>query len=568
MIKKGIGVSDGLGLAKAYKYLSHQLTFDASLGNDPCVELECLEDAINKTKEEIKELQKNAHDLLTEDDKHIFDAHLLMLEDEYFLKEVVELINRGHVASYSFKTVMDRYLFSFKEMEDEYLKERSVDLSDVYKKVIAHLKGITQRLPDFKEEVVLVVDDLTPSDTIGLDFKMVKAIVSERGGKTSHSSIIARTLGIPAVVGVNISNIETGDDILVDGRYGYVRINPSEEELKDYQSSIQKIEAKQKRLEAFKNKKTRTKDGYNVKLGLNISNHEEIMQAQISEGIGLYRTEFLFMAAEDLPDLETQVKVYEETLKSKITEINVIRTLDIGGDKGLTYFPMEQEDNPFLGKRAIRLSLSHKNIFKTQLKAMLIANKWGNLAILLPMISTIDELNEAKEILKEVEDELVSEGYKLKPYQLGIMIEVPIAALSIDDLITEVDFVSVGSNDLIQYLFAADRMNEEVSYLYQPFHPRLLELIEKVIKSGKKHEKWVGICGEMAGVKESAVLLLALGAMELSMNYKSILEIRELFSKLTINEAINLKNEALKLKTNKEVYKLAHEFVKKIEKRK
>ena len=567
MIKKGISVSSGLGLAKAYKYLESKADVSPLLVYDSKKQLIKLNEALNKAEVEILEAKKIAKDIMSDDEAHIFDAHLAILRDPYFLKEVVDLIEIGHYASYSYKVVTDKYIKELRKVEDEYLMERSVDINDVYKKVMYFLNARSRNPIILTEPSVLVVEDLTPSDTIGLEFKYVSAIVSERGGKTSHAAIIARTLGIPSVTGIRINSIENGDLLLVDGRYGTVSINPTEDELVEYSYFMDRIQSKEERLEKYKKEHTATLDGHKIKLGVNISHHDEMEHIKFAEGVGLFRTEFLFMSSKDIPSLEVQVKSYEAVLRSNKEELQVIRTLDVGGDKGLTYISIKKEDNPFLGKRAIRLSLANKQLFITQLKALLLANKWGNLAIMLPMISTLEEVLEAKELLENVKNTLIKEGHIIKPYQLGIMVEVPIVALALEDIITEIDFVSIGSNDLIQYLFAADRMNEEVAYLYQPHHPALLKLIKKVVEVSHKYNKWVGVCGEMAGTKESALVLLGLGVDELSMGYNSILEIRELIAHTKYEEAKEFTEEIFKLKSNDEVLKRIIQKLQEIENR-
>lgn len=561
MIKKGIPVSHGLGLARAYIVKEHKTFVDDSLTSDIHEQMNKLYNALDHAEIEITKSKELALKLMQGDDIHIFDAHLAILRDEYFLKEVIDLIKLGHFASYAYEKVTKKYMHELRQVENIYLQERSVDITDVYKKVMYYLDSLSRNTITLTSPVVLVASDLTPSDTIGLDFNLVKAIVTEHGGKTSHAAIIARTLGIPSVAGIRVNSISQDELILVDGRYGTVSINPSEDELVEYAYFLDRIQSKIKRLEPFKKLKTKTLDNHYIKLGANISSHEEIKHLKYAEGVGLFRTEFLFMRDNKTPTLEEQIYSYEQVLASNQEELHIIRTLDIGGDKDLTYLPIKKELNPFLGQRAIRLSLANKNIFSTQLKALLIANKYANLGIMLPMISTLDEILEAKELIETVKLELIQEGHHINKYQLGIMVEVPVVAIGLEDVIAEVDFVSIGSNDLIQYLFAADRMNEEVSYLYQPFHPVLLKLIKNVVDIAHKYHKWVGVCGEMAGVRESALLLLALGVDELSMGYASILEVREMISKVNLKDLKEFVNKLLKLKTNNEVLEETQKYL-------
>ncbi|MGI6787606.1 MAG: phosphoenolpyruvate--protein phosphotransferase [Acholeplasmataceae bacterium] len=564
MIKKGISVSDGLGLAHAYVIYEPEAVVTSELTTDPQEQLNKLEKAILEAEIEIKKSKEMAQSLMDGDDAYIFDAHLAILKDKYFLSDVKELIKLGHYASYAYQQVTKKYIDEIRQAENLYLQERSVDVTDVYMKVMFYLNALSKPALHIDQPVVLVAKDLTPSQTIGLDFNYVKGIVTERGGKTSHAAIIARTLGIPSVAGIRVNAINNNDLLLVDGRYGTVTIDPSEDELVEYAYFLDRIQSKEKRLEPFKKLKTQTLDGHFIKLGANISSHEEINHLKYAEGVGLFRTEYLFMRDSKTPTLEEQIHSYQSVLASNKEDLNIIRTLDIGGDKNLTYLPIKKELNPFLGQRAIRLSLANKNLFKTQLKALLIANKYSNLGIMLPMISTLDEIIEAKEIITKVEEELLDEGYIINQYQLGIMVEVPIAAFGLEDLIGEVDFISIGSNDLIQYLFAADRMNEEVAYLYQPYHPQLLKIIKHVVTVAHKYNKWVGVCGEMAGVKESALLLVGLGVDELSMGYTSILEIREMLSRAQYVELKKLTNKMLKLKSNEEVLLEVRKYLEKI----
>jgi phosphotransferase system enzyme I (PtsI) len=567
MILKGIGVSEGVGFAESFHYHEQELKITYKYADDQETELTHLNNALNKAENDINSLKKIAKLSLSDDDCLIFDAHLSILNDPELLKEVKQFIKEGYSAPYAYEVASNYYLDLIKEVEDEYLRARSIDFNDVFKRVIANLLNLEQKPLTFDKPVILVVKDLTPSSTASLDFKFVKGIISEHGSFTSHASIIARTLGIPAIVGIPVEKVPNNTSLIIDGRYGQIITDPTTSDVAVYNEYLERISARESRLALYRNKATVTKDGHQVKLALNIANLGDLKGTNISEGIGLYRTEFLYMEKVIMPSETEQEKAYLEALESNKKELNIIRTLDIGGDKALTYLNIKSETNPFLGNRAIRLSLTYKDIFKTQLRALLKANIYGNLGIMIPMVSTVEEIIEAKALISEVETELIKEGNKINTYQFGIMIEVPIAALNVGKLLKEVDFISIGSNDLIQYLFAADRMNDSVNYLYQPYHPSFLRLIKHVIDEAKKQNKMVGLCGEIAANKDLSLVLVGLGIDELSMMEGAILPIREILSKVTYQELKEISQNVFNYETNEEVKIYLKEMLQLIERR-
>ncbi|HLR70973.1 MAG TPA: phosphoenolpyruvate--protein phosphotransferase, partial [Pseudogracilibacillus sp.] len=411
---------------------------------------------------------------------------------------------------------------------------------------------------------IIIANDLTPSDVAQMNSQHVKGIVTSIGGRTSHVSIMARSMELPAVVGTETAaqTIENGDDIIVDGNNGIIWINPTSRIQKIYKQRQQDFQAEKLAWSLLKNKPTITRDQHQVALVANISSSDEIenVLANGAEGIGLYRTEYLFMEKSTFPTEEEQFEVYKTVLKRMNDKPVVVRTLDIGGDKQLPYWNLPKEMNPFLGVRAIRLSLQEMDIFRTQLRALLRASSFGNLKIMFPMIAVIDEFLQAKQVLLEEKQKLHDQGIRVeKNIEIGIMVEIPATALLANQFAKEVDFFSIGTNDLIQYMFAADRLNEHVSYLYQPYHPAILRLIKLIIDAAHDEGKWVGMCGEMAGDPNAIPLLLGLGLDEFSMGASSILPARNHLKKLSKQDMEKLAQKALSLRTANDVLKLVHE---------
>ncbi len=480
-------------------------------------------------------------------------------------------INDEHVnADYALKEVADTFVAMFESMDNEYFRERAADIKDVTKRVLTHIQGLeTSSLAEISEEVIVLAKDLTPSDTAQLNKELVKGFITDIGGRTSHSAIMARTLEIPAVVGTKTGYdvLENGDMVILNGSTGEVVIKPTQEEIDAYMLKIEEYERQKALWQQFKDKPSLTKDGKHIEMGANIGNPEDL-EGVINNGgecIGLYRTEFLYMGKSDYPNEEEQYNAYKAVLEGMAGKPVVVRTLDIGGDKELSYLKMDHELNPFLGNRALRLCLNMPDVFRTQLRALLRASVHGDLHIMFPMIATAGELRKAKEFLANVKAELVEEGIEVsESVKVGIMIEIPAAAVIADVLAKEVDFFSIGTNDLIQYTFAADRMNEKVSYLYQPFNPSLLRLISMVIKAAHKEGKWAGMCGEMAGEIKALPLLIGLGLDEYSMSASGILKARYLADKIDSEEAKALAEKALECDSQIAVLELVDAYLEKI----
>ncbi len=568
MIFKGIGASNGIAIAKAYKYEEVIFDISDSLIEDALGEVEKLESAIIKSVEEIDKMIEKTQKSLGDDHAAIFVAHKQIAIDSEMKNQVVELINNNHYNSaYAYNQVSQSFIDIFESMDDAYLKERAIDIRDVSKRVLSHILNIKlPNLSEIDEEVIILANDLTPSDTSALDKRFIKGFVTQIGGRTSHTAIMARSMEIPAVVGVReiLNRVNDSSLIIIDGSTGDVFIEPGQKQQDLYQRKHQEFLAEVEMLKMFKDKETLTIDNVHVELAANIGSPKD-MDATLNngaEGIGLYRTEFLYMDSLTAPTEEEQFISYKQVLEKMPDKRVVIRTLDIGGDKKLDYLPIDEEANPFLGYRAIRLCLDRIEIFKTQLRALLKASIYGNLHIMFPMIATMQELIDAKKVLEECKNELTSEGIKYDDVKIGIMIEIPSAAILADKFAKEVDFFSIGTNDLIQYTFAADRMNQLVSYLYQPYNPSLLRLIKMVIDASHKEGIWTGMCGEMAGDLVAAPILLGLGLDEFSMSATSILKVRKLFSKLSKQEMEVFANKCLEMSSNEEVHNYMLEILK------
>lgn len=559
----GIAASSGIAIAKAYRLVEPDLTFEKKTIDQVDSEVERFEAAIAQSKKELEEIRINAKENLGEDKAAIFEAHLLVLSDPELLNPIKDKVKSDKVnAEFALKETADMFVSMFESMDNEYMRERAADIRDVTKRVLSHLLGVKIVNPSMiSEEVVVVAEDLTPSDTAQLNRQFVKGFTTDIGGRTSHSAIMARSLEIPAVVGTKTAtkDIENGDLVIVDGLNGQVHINPTPELVEQYKKANEDFEAQKAEWAKLKNEHTYSADGHQVELVANIGtpNDLEGVLNNGGEGVGLYRTEFLYMGRDELPTEDEQFESYKAVLEGLDTKPVVVRTLDIGGDKELPYLKLPKEMNPFLGFRAIRLCLEEKEIFKTQLRALLRASTYGNLKIMFPMIATLDEFRQAKAMLEEEKAKLQSEGVAVSDkIEVGIMVEIPSTAVLADQFAKEVDFFSIGTNDLIQYTMAADRMNERVSYLYQPYSPSILRLVKMVIDASHKEGKWTGMCGEMAGDETAIPLLLGLGLDEFSMSATSILKARSQILRLSKTEMEKLAAEALQKSTTEEVIEM------------
>ncbi|MFS0861273.1 phosphoenolpyruvate--protein phosphotransferase [Fredinandcohnia sp. 179-A 10B2 NHS] len=557
---KGIAASAGIAIAKSFRLEHPDLTVEKRIISDKEAETQRFDAAVEQSKKELEVIKNRANEELGEDKAAIFAAHLLVLSDPELLGPIKEKINNDQVnAEFALQEVATMFIGMFEAMDNEYMKERAADIRDVTKRVLSHLLGVTISNPSMiSEEVIIIAEDLTPSDTAQLNRNYVKGFTTDIGGRTSHSAIMARSMEIPAVVGTKnvTSEIENGVMVIVDGLDGDVIVNPTEEVLAQYREKKEKYEAQKTEWAKLKNEKTVTSDNQHVELAANIGTPEDVkgVLANGGEGVGLYRTEFLYMGRDQLPTEEEQFEAYKTVLESMEGKPVVVRTLDIGGDKELPYLNLPKEMNPFLGFRAIRLCLEEQDIFRTQLRALLRASSYGNLKIMFPMIATLDEFREAKAILLEEKEKLVASGTEVSDsIELGIMVEIPSTAVLADLFAKEVDFFSIGTNDLIQYTMAADRMNERVSYLYQPYSPSILRLVSMVIEAAHKEGKWAGMCGEMAGDSIAIPILLGLGLDEFSMSATSILPARSQIKKLSKAEIAGFKEKILSMSTTEEV---------------
>ncbi|EDO0860955.1 phosphoenolpyruvate--protein phosphotransferase [Listeria monocytogenes] len=565
---KGIAASDGIAIAKAYLLVEPDLSYEKTEVTDVESEVKRFESALEVSRTELSMIREKAAKDLGEDKAQIFDAHLLVLNDPELTGPIEESIKNSKTnAETALQETTDMFIGMFESMDNEYMRERAADIKDVRKRVLSHLLGVTIPNPALIDEevVVVVAADLTPSDTAQLNRNFVKGFVTDIGGRTSHSAIMARSLEIPAVVGTKevTASVAKNDIVIIDGLEGNVIIHPTEEQIAHYEKIKSDFALQQAEWDKLKNEKTVSKDGVHVELAANIGTPNDL-EGVISNGgeaVGLYRTEFLYMGRDNFPTEEEQFEAYKAVVSGMDGKSVVVRTLDIGGDKTLPYLELPEEMNPFLGFRAIRLCFANEELFRTQLRALLRASVYGNLKIMFPMIATVNEFRQARDILLDEKAKLKAAGTEVSDsIELGIMIEIPAAAVLADQFAKEVDFFSIGTNDLIQYTMAADRMNERVSYLYQPYNPSILRLVKMVIDASHKEGKWTGMCGEMAGDQTAVPLLLGLGLDEFSMSASSILKSRSLIKRLDQSEMVKLAEEALNKSTAEEVVELVEKY--------
>lgn len=569
---KGIAASDGVAVAKAYLLVQPDLSFSKVSVEDTAAEEARLDDALAKSTAELQQIRDKAAQTLGEAEAQVFDAHLMVLSDPEMIGQIKQNVTDNKVnAEAALKEVTDMYIGMFEAMDDNaYMQERAADIKDVAKRILAHLLNVTLPNPSMiNEEVVVVAHDLTPSDTAQLDRNFVKAFVTDIGGRTSHSAIMARSLEIPAIVGtIEITaKVKAGDILAVNGIIGDVIVNPTDNQAAEFVEAGKAYAEQKAEWEKLKDAETVTADGKHFELAANIGTPKDLegVHNNGAEAVGLYRTEFLYMDSPDFPTEEDQYKAYKAVLEGMAGKPVVVRTMDIGGDKELPYLKLPHEMNPFLGYRALRISLSElgDDMFRTQLRALLRASAHGNLRIMFPMVATLKEFRTAKKMYEEERQKLIDEGVEISnEIQVGIMIEIPAAAVLADKFAKEVDFFSIGTNDLIQYTMAADRMNERVSYLYQPYNPSILRLIKNVIDSAHAEGKWAGMCGEMAGDQTAVPLLVGMGLDEFSMSATSVLKTRSLMKRLSTTDMQELAKRALEdCDTMEEVVELIEQYV-------
>ena len=559
---KGIAAAPGISVGKALRIDKEDLIVPktAIRQEDVPFQIQLFEEALIQTRREIIELQKRIATEMGQDQAQIFDAHLLVLEDRMLIEEVIsrlknELLN----VAYIFHEVLKKYIDVFSKIEDEYLKERMADVNDVGKRVLRSLLGKKRTLlDDVKEKVIVVAHDLSPSDTASMHKKNVAGFVTDIGGKTSHTAIMAKSLEIPAVVGIDdiTARVKSGDLLIIDGSMGMVILNPDEETLSEYQQEEIKLRGIAERFLTVKDLPAITTDGKEIELNANIELPDEIPSIKLhgAKGVGLYRTEFFYMNRRDLPTEEEHYQEYKYVAEQMGDGQVVIRTLDLGGDKFLSQFEIPREMQHFLGWRAIRFCLARPEIFKVQLRAILRASVHGKLKLMYPMISGIEELRQANKILEESKEELRKEGVPFdNDIGVGVMIEIPSAAITADILAKEADFFSIGTNDLIQYSLAVDRTNEKVAYLYEPAHPAVLRMVKNIIDSAHSAGIWVGMCGEMASESALALILLGLGLDEFSMPPAALPELKYIIRSVSLVQAQEIARKAMTFLTGKEV---------------
>ncbi|OXM17054.1 phosphoenolpyruvate--protein phosphotransferase [Paenibacillus herberti] len=563
---QGTAASPGIAIAKVYRLQAAAQEPLRITVADPAAEILRLREAVKQAKADIELIRVQTLERLGERKAEIFEAHLFLLDDPELIEAAEERITEDKInAETAVHEVATGIAELLRSMDDELLRERAADVGDVSGRVISKLVGRQHSaLSELSEEAILVAADLTPSDTAQLDLNYVRGFITEIGSRTSHSAIMARSLELPAVVGMGLQakRIETGMTVILDAVLGSVIVEPTEQELTDYRERKRAYEENVARMRSFVDRPSLSADGHEVELAANIGSVEDLAKVleNGADGIGLFRTEFLYMGRSSLPTEEEQFTVYRHVLEKMNGKRVVIRTLDIGGDKELPYMDLPKESNPFLGQRAIRLCLNQDELFRVQLRALLRASAYGKLAIMFPMIAVVDELGAAKRIVEEERVKLEAASIAVSDeIEIGIMIEIPAAALNAGALAREADFFSIGTNDLIQYTMAADRMNESVAYLYQPHHPSILRLVDMVIQAAQRNGRWTGMCGEMAGDADAIPLLLGLGLHEFSMSASSILPARELISRLSREECASLARQALDLGSQAEVLSLVRQ---------
>ncbi len=559
---KGIATSSGIALGKVYKLEQPVINVNEAQGVVE-EELTRFETSLAKTISDIEQIKERASANLAEEELAVFDAHLMMVQDPEYQDQIKAMINGGSTADYATKTVSDQMVAMFESMDMDYFRERAADIKDVSFRLLCNILGLN--IPDLTaidEEVIIVAEEMTPSDTAQMNKKYAMGFVTEIGGKTSHAAIMAVSLGIPAVVGCTgvMSACKHGDFIILDAKTGDVIVNPTEAEVAEYTAKRDAFLKEKEELKVLLNQPSITVDGHQVELVSNIGNPNDMdaVIANGAEGVGLFRSEFLYMdETEHFPTEETQFEAYKTVLERAEGKRVVVRTLDIGGDKTLPYFQFDPEMNPFLGYRAIRLCLDRPEIFKTHIRALLRPSVYGKLAIMFPMIATVDEFVRAKQFVLDTKAELVAEGVAVNDeIEIGMMVEIPASAVLADEFARYADFFSIGTNDLIQYSMAADRMSEKVSYLYQPLNPSILRLVKMTIDGAHSQGKWCGMCGEMGGDPLAAPLLLGLGLDEFSMSSPRILPTRKIITSLNKKEMEELAAKALKCHTEAEVLEL------------
>ncbi|UPT14894.1 phosphoenolpyruvate-protein phosphotransferase PtsI [Buchnera aphidicola] len=565
----GILASPGIAFGNALLLNNENIVINRKMISIENIEIEINKffNGRKKSVNQLTEIKLNTGKKFGKKQEGIFEGHIMLLEDEELEKEIIDLIKEKKIsAAEATEHVINVQAQALEKIKDEYLKNRAVDVRDIGLRLLKNILNIDIiDLNNIKNKVILISKDLTPSETAQINLKYILGFITDLGGPTSHTSIMARSLEIPAIVGTgNITNqVKNNDYIILDSINNQIFINPSGELIKNKREVEKKYFFKKNSFKKLKNLPATTIDGHNVKIGSNIGNIQDAESAKKNgaECIGLYRTEFLFMGRNKLPTEQEQFQAYKEIAEIMRNKSVIIRTMDIGGDKDLPYMNLPKEDNPFLGWRAIRILMDRKEILHTQLKAILRASAFGRICILFPMIISVEEIRILKKEIQKLKDQLDNNNILFdKNIKIGIMIETPASAIIAEYLIKEVDFFSIGTNDLTQYTLAVDRGNDLISHLYNPISPSVLKLIKKVIDISHKHKKWTGMCGELAGDQRITALLLGMGLDEFSMSSTSIPKIKETIRKISFSKAQNLAKKILTLSTTEEIFNLLDQF--------
>ena len=566
----GIPASPGIVLGKALVLKEEKIVLDMQKIKDSQVDEEIARFYAGREAavEQLNSIKERAYQSLGEEKAAIFEGHLMILEDEELEEEIIDYIRSNHVnAAVAANVVIDQQVAILSEIDDEYLKERAGDIRDIGNRLIKNILGMhIVDLGEINEEAILVAYDLTPSETAQLNLDKVLGFVTDIGGRTSHTSIMARSLELPAIVGTNnvTELVNTGDFLILDALNNVVYVNPSQEDIQRLKALQAKLADEKAELAKLKDLPALTLDGHRVDVVANIGTIRDIEGAERNgaEGVGLYRTEFLFMDRDQLPTEEEQFIAYKDVVEAMNGNLVILRTMDIGGDKELPYLDLPKEMNPFLGWRAIRIALDRREILNAQLRAVLRASAYGKLAVMFPMIISVEEIRELKSVIEELKVELRNEGKAFdENIQIGVMVETPSAAVNAKFLAKEVDFFSIGTNDLTQYTLAVDRGNELISHLYNPMSPSVLSLIKQVIDASHAEGKWTGMCGELAGDERATVLLVGMGLDEFSMSAISVPRIKKLIRNVNYQDAKLLAEKALQQPTAAEIERLVIDFL-------
>lgn len=566
----GILASPGIVFGKALVLKEEKIVLDTTKIAESAIEEEIARFYAGRTAtaEQLTAIKDRAEQTLGEEKAAIFEGHLMILEDEELEEEIIEYLRDHQVnAAVAASKIIDQQVEMLSEIDDEYLKERAGDIRDIGNRLIKNILGMhIVDLSQINEEAILVAYDLTPSETAQLNLDKVLGFITDIGGRTSHTSIMARSLELPAIVGTNdiTQRVNTGDYLILDAVNNAVYINPSEADIQRLQAVAKELAEQKAELAKLKDLPAMTLDGHKVEVVANIGTLRDCEGADRNgaEGVGLYRTEFLFMDRDHLPSEEEQFIAYKEVVEAMNGRIVVLRTMDIGGDKDLPYLDLPKEMNPFLGWRAIRIALDRREILNAQLRAVLRASAFGKLAVMFPMIISVEEIRELKSVMETLKQELRNEGKAFdENIQIGVMVETPAAAVNAKFLAKEVDFFSIGTNDLTQYTLAVDRGNEMISHLYNPMSPAVLNLIKQVIDASHAEGKWTGMCGELAGDERATLLLLGMGLDEFSMSAMSVPLIKKLIRNVNYQDAKALAESALQVATAAEIEKLIADFL-------